>query len=339
MYDIHPISDKPILIEPNQQKPKPPSNWISRVAEAISVLVLMGVLGYLVIPLAFTNAAAECDYSGDLPIEPAFLPIYEQNCLTIGAPISRMGQENIEGIGPRTIQYFEGALLMTDLAGTLSAAEIYPLGNILAPENPQLASPSANLAFVQYWQESGDNSILGSQLTDLVEIDGVQLVYFENGALQWHELAQNATPYHLGRIQLYANHPQLMVNAVNIPDEERLFATFGDVPDYKVTMTLQHPVLYAGDQQVVTLEVTDSITNNPITGLNLVGTSYFEDLGTDLNETFVLEPANELGVYTAVVNLPTHPKGEGGRDIAVTVSILGGNAEEITTIKKFQSWW
>lgn len=339
MYDIHQISDKPILLEPPQQDPRP-SQWISRVAELLSVVALLSVLAYLLTPLLFGDQSSGCDYSGDIPLEEAFRPIYDEHCLTLGAPISRAEETNLDGYGPRIVQYFEGALLTVDLAGNAATAEAFPLGSLAVAENSDTTavSDADQALFDQYWAENGSNDFLGERLTDLVQVDDSELIYFENGSLIWDSATQRLTPHPLGRMHLYSNNPQFMIGVVNIP-EDRVSGAFGAVPEYDLEMVVQHPVLYSGDQQIVTVRVLNTIEDSPAVGGTLNGNVYFEDVGDTLSEAFVLSATEEPGVYTAVVNLPSHPNGNAGRDVIVNVSYRGNDTNLTTTVKKFQTWW
>ncbi len=339
MYDIHQISDKPILLEPPQQEPSS-SQWISRVAGLLSVIAFLGVSVYLMTSILSGNRSSGCNYAGDIPLQPAFQPIYNEHCLTLGAPISRAEEINLDGYGPRVVQYFEGALLTADLTGSPATAEAFPLGTLVFDEGLETVSVSDadQELFDQYWLENGSSDFLGDRLTGLMQVDDAQVVYFENGGLKWDSATQRLTPYPLGRMHLSSNNPEFRVGTIVIP-EDRLSGAFGDLPEYHVEMVVQHPVLYSGDQQIVTVRVLDTIENSPAIDFSLNGAVYFEDIGESLNEAFVFSATQEPGVYSAVVNLPAHPDGNAGRDVVINVSYRGSDANLMTTVKKFQTWW
>ena len=342
MYDIHQISDKPILLEPPNQKPNRFNQLISRASGFVCLVVLVGMLGYLVVPLMTSSQTSGCNVTGSIPIHEAFQPIYQEHCLTMGAPISRIGEDNVQGYGPRTVQYFEGALLMADIAGNADSVEVFPLGRLLAPENgagTQAVSNASREAFNQHLESNGISEFLGQPITGLVQVDGVELAYFENGGLIWDASGRRTSAHSLGLMHMFNNNPQLMIDTAYIPTDTISRSIFDAIPEYAFDMHVAHPVLYSGEQQVVTIEVVNAISNSPVNALSLNGTVYFADLGESINQSFTLQATDEPGIYTAQINLPQHPEGNEGRDVLIQVSYRTNTTDVITTIKKFQTWW
>ncbi|MEM8861798.1 MAG: hypothetical protein AAGD96_26040, partial [Chloroflexota bacterium] len=111
-------------------------------------------------------------------------------------------------------------------------------------------------------------------------------------------------------------------------------------PEYVMDVTVKHPILFPEEQQIVTVEVFDRVSNQPAEDLLIAGSVYFNDPNLLNNEVEInFEPTALPGTYTATIELPAHPEGKEGREVIVDVSFRNASSQLITTIKTFQTWW
>jgi len=313
-------------------------------------------MGYLIIPLAFSQDGS-CNYQGDIELHLPFESTFEKNCLVTGPPISRIATVKLDGYGERTIQYFEGALLMGDPVGRSQDVEIYPLGKFSQPEAQLLdtgaLSTDDTRQFYRFLDETENDQFLGEPVTDFVKMGDRWVIYFENSSLRWNPNNQTASHQSLGRDHLINHYPELLIESdvtqLVIPDTVFRFIPRNTPPQvvaadkYTVDVAVKYPVLYSDKQQVVSVEVVNRLTNEPVTDLTIVGLARYADV---LPETsggdevqFSLEPTGVPGMYTASVALPNHPNGAAGRHVVVHISFDGANSTRVSAIKKFQTWW
>lgn len=350
MVEIKQMSHKPNLVKP----PENQSGWfdfvIRRLGGIASLVGIILAMGYLIIPLAIAQDGS-CDYRGDIAIHPPFEPVFEENCLVMGPPISRIATVSLEGYGNRTIQYFEGVLLMGVASGSSQEVEIFPLGELLQPENPTVDFAPDTTQFYDFLTETGNNQFLGEPMTSFLQMGDRLVIYYENTSLRWNPNSQTVSHQSLGRDHLINNYPELLIEGdvtqLLIPQSPFRFIPRNVFPqaiqadDYTVNVSVKYPVLYTDSQQVVTVEVINRLSNEPVSDLTIAGLVQFTDLENSQASglEFSLEPTQIPGTYTARINLPDHPKGTSGREVIVDVSFDGVDTEKVSAIKKFQTWW
>lgn len=357
MFEIQQLADKSLEAKPQDTQP----NWfdwvIARLGGFASLLGIVLAMGYLIIPLA-NGQDGSCNYRGEIDIHDPFEPVFAENCLVMGPPISRIATVNLEGYGDRTVQYFEGALLMGAPAGNSQEVEIFPLGQQLQPDE-QIAGfmPDIDL-FNSFLTETDSGQFLGDPVTSFIQMGDRLVIYYENTSLRWNRNSHTVSHQNLGRDHLLNNYPDLLIEGevtqLVIPDTPLRFIPGNDplpIPpeasDYNVNVAVKYPVLYSDRQQVVIVEVINRISNEPVTGLDISGLAQFSDLADSPVEhnqdfsgySFSLEPTESDGTYVAIINLPDHPDGVAGREVTIDVTFDGVDTERVSAIKKFQTWW
>ncbi|MFK7803740.1 MAG: hypothetical protein AB8G95_19055 [Anaerolineae bacterium] len=346
------MSDPPNLVRPPEKQPGWFDFVMARLGGIISLVGIISAMGYLIIPLAIT-ADGSCTYRGDIEIHPPFLPVFEKNCLMMGPPISRIDTVPIEGYGDRTIQYFEGVLLMAPPNGNSQEVEVFPLGVLSQPETQSADFLPDTSQFFDFLAETENDQFLGEPVTSFIQMGDRFVIYYENTSLRWNPNSQTVSHQSLGRDHLLNNNPELLVEdgitQIFIPQFPNRTSPINTLPvavpaeDYAVHVSVKYPVLYTNNQQVVTVEVINRISSEPVIATDLVVTGFaqFSDLeNTDANRfDLELELTNTPGIYKAIINLPDHPNGNAGREVIIDVSAFRVNSEKVSTIKKFQTWW
>lgn len=352
MFEIKQVSDKPTLIKPLQTQPSRFDLLITRLGGIGALVGMILSLGYLIVPLAFSSDG-RCTYQGDIEIHPPFKPVFEENCLVMGPPISRIATKNLEGYGNKTIQYFEGALLMSEPIGNAQEVEIFPLGALLKPDKQALDVVPDTARFYEFLAETGNDQFLGQPVTDFLQMGDRLVIYYQNTSLRWNPANQIVSHQSLGRNHLLNHYPELLVEGENttlfIPQTRTRFSLRNVLPqptqvdDYAVNIAVKYPVLYSDKQQVVTVEVINRLSNEPVSGLTIIGLAGFTDLSDSVfdenSKKINFEPATTPGTYVATVTLPKHPEGTAGREVIIDVSFDGANIGKVPAVKKFQTWW
>lgn len=343
------------MAKPPEKQPRWFDWLIARLGGFASLAGILLALGYLL--FALTGAQdGSCSYRGDIEIHPPFEPIFEEYCLVMGPPISRIATVTIDGYGDKTIQYFEGTLLMAAPNDDSQEVQTFPLGTLLQPKNQPPSLTPITAQFDNFLAETGSDQFLGEPITDFIQMSDRLVVYYKNTSLRWNPNSQTISHQSLGRDHLLNNYPELLIEGetiqVEIPNTSIIRFIFGDIQpeavkadDFAVNIAVKYPILYAGKQQVVTVEVIDRISNEPVSDLTLTGLVHFEDLDGSVQSdnsvkvNFRLEPTDIAGIYVATINLPDHPNGVAGREVTIDVSFDNENTEKVTAVKKFQTWW
>ncbi|MEM9774080.1 MAG: hypothetical protein AAF902_05840 [Chloroflexota bacterium] len=351
MYDVHDIKEAAAVMKTAEKEPSQFEKLVGQSIIGAFLLFTVFALLYLSVVL-FQGQSGGCNYSGEIPIHTDFIETYENHCLVIGPPISAITTANLDGIdGVRTVQYFEGALLTGPAAGNSMEADVYPLG-IQRVESLQSTGSFVSVAQLNNLPDSAlQHELLGEALGGIFENSGQLLIIYENGSLLWDSDFGRFTRQSLGRDHAleYASDTLIEVELtrVTIPNDSiRFFLdTFNVItspppqpPEFVMDVTVKHPILFPEDQQTVTVEVFDRLSNTPAEGLLIGGSVYFSDFA-DTATSVTFSPTAVPGVYTAIINLPDHPEGTEGRDVLIDVSFRNASSDEISATKTFKTWW
>jgi hypothetical protein len=281
-------------------------------------------------------------------VAPEFAAFYEEfgGRFVFGDPISEAFTLEVDG---PTLQYFQAMRLEyhdDDEAPERQRVTVFPLGewdmarfnaqpsNIALESVPSRYFPETGQivkgAFLVFYEANGGELLFGSPISTHLDHDGRLVQYFRNGRLDWRpELpeGQRVQVAFLGQAHFDATmnvkYPQALGKQV-VP------ATSVSAVD--LYASVQHPVLYNGDEQVLHVAAL-SIEGRSVSGLTVI-ISLSSGETTWMRELHLADDENQARV---VVN----PGGllEGQR-VELIITALGSNGDVLGTDRlTYKTWW
>lgn len=324
--------------------PLPGSRWFKLgqlSAVCLVALFLVACAGDLNVPTNPSSGPA-------LPVAREFAPFYEEigGRDLLGDPVTEAF--TIEDEGP-LYQYFQALRLVYDDAPGLAPGQrvsVSPLGEwALSGLSQPVAAPISEGRESRYFPQSGEtvagdflafydahhgDRLLGPPISPPLDRDGLAVQYFRNGRLDWYPELPEGQRVRLGSLG-QAHFDAVMAFSYR----QALSSQF--VPAVTVTAVevfayLQHPVLYAGDQQVLYVTVFTP-EGRPVSGLTIqVATS--DGRVSEIQEVELKEDQNKLQLtLDAGEFLP-------GERIDLTVSVLSSSSNLLGSDRlSFKTWW
>jgi hypothetical protein len=283
-----------------------------------------------------------------IPLAPQFAAVYDEfgGQRVLGEPITNAFKVNENG---RLLQYFQAMRLEYDDDPDLAADQrimIFPLGEwalaglaeVVPVPTPEDASSryfpetdeSVQGEFLVFYEEYGDERVFGPPLSPELEEDGLRVQYFQNGRLEWQpELPrdQRVQVSHLGQAHFDAEMAftyRRMLLAQPVPS--------AGLTNVDVYASIQAPILYAGDEQVIYVTVLTQ-EGRPVAGINAEVTVTHDSA----NEVLDLGPTDEQGRIEMSLDLPGVEPGDQVR-LLVSVYSATGNVIGAANLS-FKTWW
>jgi hypothetical protein len=269
-----------------------------------------------------------------LPVAPEFRSYYQEHggLRVFGFPLT---EAYVDTDNERLIQYFQRLRLEYDRSK--DEVLVSPLGEwALAALPPSDASSQAARsdykiqdAFLTFYQDYGGESILGPPISDQMDDGDTRSQYFQNGRLDWvpeAPLAYRVQPGRLGE----AHYRQ--VGIFEDPGRNRPMDSAG-IREADVSATLRAPILYAGEKQIVYVDVKNPEGQRPVTGVSVMLTAYYNDQSA----SFTLPKTDGSGQSHDSLILQDLEPGQKVRLVIEATSAAGDTIG--TTSKSFTSWW
>jgi hypothetical protein len=290
--------------------------------------------------VATPTPEAELGSSNGLPIAPEFQAFYEENggLRVFGFPIA---EGYLDGDTDRLIQYFQRLRLEYDRAQDLVL--VSPLGQWAWPRvvaRPGIAdaellaeSPGGDLEvrgeFLTFYETYDGKRLLGPPITDQIEGGDTRSQYFRNGRLDW--IPEARRDYRVQLAQLGVAHYR-QVGIFDDPGRSRPMDSAG-IRQADVSATLRAPILYAGEQQSVYVDVNAHGGKRPVSGVSVRLTAFYNGA----SETFSLPETDGAGhTHDTLILEDLWP----GQEVRLVVEATSPGGTVIgTTSKSFKSWW
>lgn len=239
-----------------------------------------------------------------------------------------------DGDSGRLVQYFQRMRLEYD-AG-LGHVVIFPLGEwaFYVPGNDQDQNVSGGDLivkdeFLAFYQESLGESLFGPPISPELDEGGTRVQYFQNARLEWHPDAPLGYRVQVGPLG-EAHYRQ--VGIFKDPGRNRPLDSAA-VREATVSTSLRAPILFAGESQVVFVDVQTPEGNRPVTGVIVeVATTY-----NGQTEFLRLPDTDGAGHTQGVLQLDDVEPGQRVQ-IVVTASAPGGNTIGAAS-QSFKTWW
>ncbi|HSG15266.1 MAG TPA: hypothetical protein VLE70_02950 [Anaerolineae bacterium] len=287
-----------------------------------------------------TRTTDVADASKHMPVAAEFQAFFEENggLRIFGYPLT---EAYLDSDGERLIQYFQRLRLEYDRSQ--DHILITPLGRWALPEE-QVVNPAAEVllsegvqqremqvrdAFLAFFEANGGEDLFGRAISDELEDGGRRAQYFENALLEWQPDAPLDYRVQLGFLG-EAHYRQ--VGAFEDPGRSRPLDSAG-VREADISATLRAPILYAGEEQIVYVDVKTPEGQRPVTGVSVELTVFYNDR----SETFNLTETDGSGhTYGKLTLTDLRP----GQKVRVVVEASAPGGSTIGTISKsFKSWW
>lgn len=309
-------------------------NW--RWSWPVSIFLLLLLVSCAI---ATPTPTADLGDNNGLPIAPEFQQFYQANggLRVFGFPISEAFPE---ADSDHLIQYFQRLRLEYD--GSQDAVAVSPLGQWAVAAQPGIAyadpesqaeTPRSDLkvedAFLTFYQTYGGEDFFGLPITEQLDVGGTRSQYFQNGRLDWLPDAQLDR-----RVQLAplgeAHYRQ--VGIFDDPGRSRPMDSAG-IREADVSATVRTPILYAGEDQMVYVDVKTPEGQRPVAGVSVNLTAFYN--GT--SESFSLPDTDGTGhTHDALALSDLQP----GQKVRLVIQATSpGGAIIGTTSKSFKSWW
>ncbi len=282
---------------------------------------------------------ADVDSSNGLPIAPEFQRFYDDNggLQIFGFPLAEAYPDVNSG---HLVQYFQRMRLEYDPAQ--DQVLVSPLGqwavaaqpgisfsDLELPVNAPQDEPEVEGAFLTFYQAHGGQSFFGPPITEQLDDGGTRSQYFRNGRLDWLPEASIDNRVQLARLG-EAHYRQ--VGIFDDPGRSRPMDSAG-IREADVSATVWAPILYAGEEQMVYVDVKTPDSQRPVTGVSVTLTAYYNDT----SESFSLPPTDGTGHTHDSLTLKHLRPGQKVRLVFEATS--PGGAVIGATSKSFKSWW
>ena len=322
-------------------RPLPDHDTLSRhLPWLAAILLLLALVAYAVMSPART--ADYADNGNGLPVATEFQSFYQENggLRVFGFPLA---EAFVDAESERLVQYFQRLRLEYDPAQ--DQILVSPLGRWALPQQagqalayqpgspaPSPAKPSdlkVQDAFLTFYQSYGGESLFGQPISDQLDDGGTRSQYFENARLDWvpeAPLGYRVQPGRLG--EAHYRH----VGIFDDPGRSRPMDSAG-IREADVSAALRAPILYAGEEQTVFVDVKTPEGQRPIAGVFVDLTVYYNGK----SEPFALPETDGTGHTHGSLTLPDLQPGQKVR-VVVEASTPGGSTIGATS-KSFKSWW
>jgi hypothetical protein len=184
--------------------------------------------------------------------------------------------------------------------------------------------------FLAFYEAYGGEQVFGLPLSPELEEDGLRVQYFQNGRLEWQpELPrdQRVQVSHLGQAHFDAEMAftyRRMLLAQPVPS--------AGLTHVDVYASIQAPILYAGDEQVIYVTVLTQ-EGRPVAGINAEVTVTHDSA----REVLDLGPTDEQGRIEMSLDLPGV---EPGDQVRLLVSVYSATGDVIGAANlSFKTWW
>jgi hypothetical protein len=290
--------------------------------------------------VATPTPTADLGSSNGLPIAPEFQTFYEEygGLRVFGFPIT---EAYLDGDSDHLIQYFQRLRLEYDRAQ--ERVLVTPLGQWAWPrvlDQPGIADADllsqmsgsdfpVRGEFLNFYESYGGASLLGPAITDQIEDGDTRSQYFRNGRLDW--LPEASLGYRVQLAQLGEAHYR-QIGIFNDPGRSRPMDSAG-IRQADVSATLRAPILFAGEQQTVYVDVKTPGGKRPVAGVSVRLTAFYNGA----SESFSLPETDGTGHTHNGLNLKDLSPGQKVR-LVVEATSPGGTVIG-TTSKSFKSWW
>jgi hypothetical protein len=275
-----------------------------------------------------------------MPIADEFQAFFEENggLGIFGYPLT---EAYLESDGERLIQYFQRLRLEYDRSQ--DQILITPLGRWALPKEQVLSPASEALlsdgleqsellvrdAFLAFYEANGGEDLFGQAISDELEDGGRRAQYFENALLEWQPDAPLDYRVQLGHL---GEAHYRRVGVFDNPGRSRPLDSAG-VREADVSATLRAPILYAGEEQIVYVDVKTPEGQRPVAGVSVDLTVFYNEK----TETFSLRETDGAGHTRGKLILADLRPGQKVR-VVVEASAPGGSTIGATS-KSFKSWW
>jgi len=318
-------------------KPKVTS-WSWRLLLLASFLLLALLAGCAIVGPTPTPVATNS--SNGPPVAPEFQNYYQENggLRVFGFPLA---EAYVDPDSQRLIQYFQRLRLEYDRAQ--DEVLVSPLGEWALPvavaqtvpptsdnSSPALGSEfKVQDAFLKFYQDYDGERVLGPPISDQIDDGSTRFQYFQNGRLDWvpeAPLGYRVQPGRLGE----AHYRQIGI--FEDPGRNRPMDSAG-IREADVSAMLRAPILYAGEQQTVYVDVKTPEGQRPVAGVSVNLTAYYNGQSV----TFSLPETDGSGQSYSNLTLEDLEPGQKVRLVIVATSPGGNTIGE--TSKSFKSWW
>ncbi|UCG22896.1 MAG: hypothetical protein JSW55_12040 [Chloroflexota bacterium] len=280
------------------------------------------------------------DGGNHLPIAQEFQAFFEENggLMVLGYPLTEAYLDSDDEL---LIQYFQRLRLEYDQSQ--DRISLTPLGRWAMGDEQVLipgvgAGPSDGLegselevqdAFLAFYEANGGEELFGRAISGELEDGGRRAQYFENALLEWQPDAPLDYRVQLGHLG-EAHYRQ--VGIFEDPGRSRPLDSAG-VREANVSAAFRAPILYAGEEQIVYVDVKTPEGQRPVAGVSVNLTVFYNER----SETFSLTETDGAGHTHGTLLLADLRPGQRVR-VVIEASAPGGAAIGATS-KSFKSWW
>lgn len=289
-----------------------------------------------------TQIANYASKGNGMPVANEFEPFFLENggLRVFGFPLT---EAYVGSDSDRLIQYFQRFRLEYDRSN--EQVIVSPLGQWALPDPAeQVLAPQAETqpsgqtlkddlevqdAFLTFYQAHGGESLFGRPISAQLDEGGTRAQYFENARLEWRPeapLGYRVQPGRLGEVHYR------QVGIFKNPGRSRPLDSAG-VREADVSATLRAPILYAGEEQVIYVEVQTPEGQRPVAGVAVELTIHYNGKA----ESISLEETDGAGRSHGQLALSDLQPGQTVR-VIVEASAPGGSVIGATS-KSFKSWW
>ena len=322
-------------------KPLVDHSILGRYAAWLAAIVLLSFLA----GCAITSPTRTADFTSNgngMPVAGEFQSFFQENggLRVFGFPLT---EAYIDSDSERLVQYFQHIRLEYDRSE--ERIVVSPLGQWALPDPAeQVIAPRAETqppgralendlqvqdAFLTFYQAHGGESLFGQAISAQLDEGGTRAQYFENARLEWRPEAPLGYRVQPGRLgEIHYRQVGIFMN----PGRSRPLDSAG-VREADVSATLRAPILYAGEEQIIYVDVKTPEGQRPVAGVSV-------DLTVHYNgkvESFSLVETDGTGHTHGKLALSDLQPGQKVR-VVVEASAPGGSTIGATS-KSFKSWW
>jgi hypothetical protein len=289
-----------------------------------------------------TPLASQDGDSFGLPVAAEFRNFYQQNggLRVFGFPLAEAYNDQDSD---RLVQYFQRMRLEYD--PSQDRVFVSPLGQWALPK--VAGQPGANHsgigsaeqkiesnlkvqdAFLTFYQTYGGEDLFGPPISEQLDDGGTRSQYFRNGRLDW--IPEAPLGYRVQLAQLGEAHYR-RVGIFEDPGRSRPMDSAG-IREADVSAAVRAPILYAGDEQTVFVDVKTPEGQRPVEGVSVALTAYYNGG----SESFILPDTNGTGHTHDSLDLKDLQPGQKVR-LIIEATSSGGTVIGRTS-KSFKSWW
>ncbi len=314
---------------------------LGRHAVWLAAIVLLSLLVGCVLTTP-TRTVDIASKGNGMPVAGEFHSFFQENggLRVFGFPLT---EAYIDSDSERLVQYFQRLRLEYDRSE--ERVVVSPLGQWALPDPAeQVIAPQAETqapervitndlqvqdAFLTFYEAHGGENLFGQAISAQLDEGGTRAQYFENARLEWRPeapLGYRVQPGRLGEVHYR------QVGIFRNPGRSRPLDSAG-VREADVSASLRAPILYAGEEQIIYVEVKTPEGQRPVAGVSVDLTVHYNGKA----ESFSLVETDGAGRTHGKLPLSDLQPGQKVR-VVVEASAPGGSTIGATS-KSFKSWW